>query len=221
MELLSEDFNDDYQYEDVQNPVSATWLISFEQICKADSLATEYLSRIACIDPRDIPLSIFSPNGSVIEQQKALRILKAYSFISEMANAQFVNMHQLVRLATRNWLRSKGVIENWTIRTGEYLSEIFLPGHPRNRVEWWYLPHAQYSLQSENFPWKTAGKENLSQSAAQCLYADGRYREAAMLFKSVLDRRTQRLQRGDVKIFMSMEWLAATYWKQGRWKLKC
>jgi len=219
VELLSEDFDDDYQYEGVQNPVSATWLISFEQICRADSLATEYLSRIACIDSRDIPLSIFPPNGSVVEQRKALGTLKAYSFISEMADVQFVNMHQLVHLATRNWLRTKGVIEDWTIRTGEYLSQIFPSDDPRNRAVWRrYLPHAQYILQSENFPWKTAAKEKLSQSAAQCLYADGRYREAATLFQIVLGRRTQQLEKRDPKILKSMQWLASTYGKLGQWK---
>jgi hypothetical protein len=55
IELLSKDFEDGWRYGKITNPVARTWLVSFEQIRKRDTLATEYLSFKACIDPRDIP----------------------------------------------------------------------------------------------------------------------------------------------------------------------
>jgi hypothetical protein len=44
IELLSEEFEDDWRYQSVKNPVATTWLISFEQIRHRDPLAAEYLS---------------------------------------------------------------------------------------------------------------------------------------------------------------------------------
>lgn len=54
IELLSEDFGDDGRYQDIQNPVATTWLISFQQVQRLNPLAADYLSFMACIDPRDI-----------------------------------------------------------------------------------------------------------------------------------------------------------------------
>ncbi|KAJ5390663.1 uncharacterized protein N7496_001731 [Penicillium cataractarum] len=82
IELLSENFEDEFRYQDTENPIAATWLVSFQQLQRSDSLATDYLSFMACIDPRDIPLSLLPPCGSQPEQQKALGTLKTYSFIT-------------------------------------------------------------------------------------------------------------------------------------------
>ncbi|EED20629.1 kinesin light chain 1 and, putative [Talaromyces stipitatus ATCC 10500] len=218
VELLSQDFEDDYRYEDIQNPVAATWLISFEQIRRSNLLAAEYLSHIACVDPRDIPLSFLPQKGSLIDQQKAMGLLKAYSFITEMANSRFINMHRLVHLATRSWLRSEKLLEHWTIKTGELLSEVFPSDEYDNRILWrGYLPHALFILQSQEYPKDNLERESLSQRVAQCLYADGRYNEAEAPFKEVFERRTQRLKKEDPEIFESMANLASTYRDQGRW----
>ena len=42
--MLSEDFEDEGRYRDLKNPVATTWLISFQQIQRHNSLAAEYLS---------------------------------------------------------------------------------------------------------------------------------------------------------------------------------
>jgi hypothetical protein len=55
IELLSENFQDEGRYQDIKNPVASTWPISFSQIQKLNPLAAEYLSFLACINPREIP----------------------------------------------------------------------------------------------------------------------------------------------------------------------
>jgi hypothetical protein len=67
VELLSEDFRDPGRYKDMQNPVITTWLLSFKQIQHQNPLAADYLSFMAIIDPRNIPMSIFyllEPRGN-------------------------------------------------------------------------------------------------------------------------------------------------------------
>ena len=57
IDLLSEEFEDDERYYNIKNPVATTWLISFEQIRQRDLLTADYLSFMACIDSKDIPIS--------------------------------------------------------------------------------------------------------------------------------------------------------------------
>jgi hypothetical protein len=82
VELLSQNFEDGWRYAETNNSVAATWLISFDQIRRLDPLAANYLLFMSCIDPRDIPLSLLPPDSSQVKQQKALGLLKAYSFIT-------------------------------------------------------------------------------------------------------------------------------------------
>ena len=98
VELLSQDFEDEWRYAETKNPVAVTWLISFHQIQRLNPLAADYLSFISCIDPRDIPKSLLPPDSSQIKQQNALGLLKAYSFITGQVDDQTVSLHRLVHL---------------------------------------------------------------------------------------------------------------------------
>jgi hypothetical protein len=118
IELLSKDFEDKWKYAEITNPVAMTWLIPFDQIRQRDSLAAEYLSTIACIDPRDIPPLLLPPGPSRVKEHDALGVLKAYSFITIQPTNQFLNLHRLIHLATRNWLRKENSLERWTVETG-------------------------------------------------------------------------------------------------------
>jgi hypothetical protein len=44
IELLGRDFEDEWRYAEIKNPVAVTWLVSFDQIRKLNSLAADYLS---------------------------------------------------------------------------------------------------------------------------------------------------------------------------------
>ncbi|KAL4744260.1 hypothetical protein BDW72DRAFT_199784 [Aspergillus terricola var. indicus] len=80
IELLGEEFEDDGRYAEIQNPVATTWLVSFTQIHRVNQLASDYLSFMACINPRDIPESILPATTSAKQKVEALGLLKAYSF---------------------------------------------------------------------------------------------------------------------------------------------
>ncbi|KAE8346723.1 hypothetical protein BDV24DRAFT_158354 [Aspergillus arachidicola] len=215
IDLLSEDFEDDYRYPDSKNPVASTWLISFRQIQGSSDLAAKYLSFISCLAPRDIPLSLFPTGQSEIEQHKALGILKSYSFITKQRDSQFISMHRLVHLATRSWLRNENMLVKLTAEVARHVYEIFLPDNQR-----WhgYLPHVQFILQNKELLKDAEITELLSQRAGQCLYNTGRYKEAEIHFQDVFERRTTRFKSNDPWLFSSMTWLAATYWRLERRK---
>ncbi|KAN0070708.1 hypothetical protein V8E54_010873 [Elaphomyces granulatus] len=218
VELLSQDFEDEWRYAGINNSVAVTWLISFNQIQRLNPLASDYLLFMSCIDPRDIPLSLLPSDSSKVKQQNALGLLKAYSFITGQADGQTVSLHRLVHVATRNWLRSRGMLEQWTVNTGKRLRHIFPSSKHENRILWRkYLPHALFVLQSLEFQNDKQDREYLVQQVAKYLYSDGRYNQAGELFNEVLENKSKRLKNDDAEMLDSMVWMASTYQEQGRW----
>src|SRR5215469_4382388 len=116
IDLLSEDFEDDERYNTIKNPVATTWLISFERIMQRDRLAAEYLSFMACVESKDIPLSLLPDGPSRKKKTDAIGTLDAYSFITRRSGNLSLDLHRLVHLATRNWLREKGLMTEWAAK---------------------------------------------------------------------------------------------------------
>lgn len=113
IEILSEDFEHDGRYRNIKNPIASTWLISFEQIRRRDPLAAEYLSFMACIDPRAVPQSLLPPAKSKKRMVEAIGTLSAYSFITKRPADSSLDLHRLVHLATRNWLQMENSLSEW------------------------------------------------------------------------------------------------------------
>jgi hypothetical protein len=110
IDLLSKEFEDDRRYHNIKNPVATTWQISFKQIRHRDTLAADYLSFMCCIDSRGIPQSLLPPGPSRKKEIEAIGTLDAYSFISKRPADLALDLHRLVHLSTRNWLRKENLL---------------------------------------------------------------------------------------------------------------
>jgi hypothetical protein len=146
--LLSEPFGATGRDKTVPNPVIATWMISFEHIKRTAPYATRILSLMALLDRRGIPELLIqgeAPNG--IELAKALGTLKAFSLISTSEADDTFNIHQLVHIATRNWLRSSGEFNSWAILCLKMMLEKF-PSGEYGTLDTCdlYFPHARAAL---------------------------------------------------------------------------
>ncbi|OJJ48221.1 hypothetical protein ASPZODRAFT_130176 [Penicilliopsis zonata CBS 506.65] len=217
IELLSQDFEDDYRYSDIKNPIATTWFISFQQIQQSCDLAAEYLAFIACIDARDIPLSLIPCDQSELAQEKALGVLKAYAFITEQTNNRFISMHRLVHLAIRSWLRQEGQLQQRVITAGNHLSQIFPSNdHPYRNIWREYLPHAEILLQCNELKSDPELRGDIRWRVGLCLYSDGRYNEAELLIRAAKEANELALGAKDHHTLMSMETLALVYQAQGR-----
>ena len=109
------------------------------------------------------------------------------------------------------------MLEQWTVSIGGLLRDVFPSSAHENRILWReYLPYALL-LQSNEFQNDTQEREDLVQKVAQCLYRDGRYRQAEEIFKEVIEKQSKRLKNDDEEMLKSMMWMASTYQKQGRW----
>ncbi|KAL2814040.1 hypothetical protein BJX63DRAFT_442696 [Aspergillus granulosus] len=147
VELLSEDFGDDGRYQDAQNP----------QVQLMNPLAADYLSFMACINPRDIPQSLLPEAPSRKQKIDAIGLLKAFS----LHRLQF--SLQIQRAADR-------------------LSQVFPDDDYKNRTVWReYLPHALSLIGGGHFQKEQEKHTQLVQNVGRCLRADGRYLEAAVV----------------------------------------
>ncbi|KAL3438366.1 putative kinesin light chain [Aspergillus tetrazonus] len=172
IELLSEEFDDDGWYAEAQTTVATTWLISFLEIQQVDEVASDYLSFMACINPRDIPEAILPSTTSAKQKVEALGLLKAYSFVSAQADNNILSLHRLVHLATRDWLRRRGTLDNWVERVAGQLDKVLLNENRGNQQVWRDYSQDKY--------------DNLLTKIGRCLESDGRYAEAQRLLLNVL-----------------------------------
>jgi len=217
--VLSEDFEDEGRYRKSKNPIATTWLISFDQIRMRDTLAFEYLSLMACVEPKEIPRSLLPPGSSKKEEIDALGTLKAYSFITDRHASWSLDLHRLVHLATRNWLRQENLLREWTEKAVTRLSHIFPDGENHEERMFWriLIPHARYILNAK-VKWAFARGADLLYNYGQCLLEDGRYQEAEKVFSEVVEIQNNMLGPEHVSTLASMSNLACAYGEQGQWK---
>ena len=218
VDLLSEEFEDDGRYHDIKNPVALTWLISFEQIRHRDPLAAELLSFIACVDPKAVPQSLLPPGLSRKDETKAIGTLDAYSFISRQYADGDLDIHLLVHLATRSWLRKEELLAHWTEKAITRLGVVFPNNDHRNRRIWRrYLTHARYALESNLIDKDGNERTELAWKLGMCLYSDGRLNEAEVLITEVMETHKTILGEEHPDTLISMNDLADLLRSQGKY----
>jgi tetratricopeptide (TPR) repeat protein len=219
IDLLSEEFEDHGRYGNIKNPVATTWLISFEQIQHRDPLAADYLSFMACIEPKDIPQSLLPAGRSRKKEIDAIGTLDAYSFITKRVADQALDLHRLVHLATRNWLQQNDLLTQWTERAIIRLEEVFPNDDHQNRTTWrTYFPHVSYALMSDEADKDGETRIALSERFGKCLLMDGRYNEAEAPLVEVMESNKTVLGQEHPSTLTSMGSLASIFRNQGRWK---
>ena len=183
IELLSENFEDLARDEGTRNPVAATWVISFDQIRRSSAPAANLLSFMACLDRRGIPKDLLPPCGSVVELSNAIGLLKAYSFITATQRDTVFDMHRLVYLAMRNWLRLTDEFDAWAQSCLTTLSAKY----PTGEYEVWstcqlYLPHARAVLAYEQLsPANDDLRAELASRMLRYLFSLGNYNDGETL----------------------------------------
>ncbi|KAK5242970.1 hypothetical protein LTR20_007209 [Exophiala xenobiotica] len=200
VDLLSKDFSDDGQrYTKGQNPVASTWLVSFAQMRAHHPLAADLLAFTSCLREKNIPLSLLPEASSKKEMIEVLGILTGYSFLRKHYEDQgpskevLYQMHRLVRLATRNWLRRQDTLLHWTQETVRVVAERFPRRSYKARARCaLYMPHAQILCTSdgiENFEERYILLEKMGAN----FYTDGKYSEGVQLLASVASWRETQL----------------------------
>uniref|UniRef100_A0A8H7N403 Nucleoside phosphorylase domain-containing protein n=1 Tax=Bionectria ochroleuca TaxID=29856 RepID=A0A8H7N403_BIOOC len=155
--LLSKEFETAGRDSQTPKAVIRTWMLSFQQIERQHSLASELLSFMSLLDRQDIPEEFISyynekesESGTVNEMEllDAMGLLKAFSFVTENTDGGF-NMHRLIQLATRKWLASRDTIGQFSSKALRIVANIYPSDHyDENRNTCIrYLSHANMVLE--------------------------------------------------------------------------
>ncbi|KAL6240627.1 hypothetical protein RBB50_012454 [Rhinocladiella similis] len=223
VQLLSREFHDPTRYlltryPGVRNAVATTWLVSFQQIQKTDAAAIELLSFLSCIEAKAVPRSILPPLPSEEEMVYAIGTLEGYAFLVQRGDMGMFDMHRLVHLATRIWVRREGQASQVERAAGRHLATIFPSNNYQNRGQWrLYLPHALRLLQG-NETAEMSERYILCRKVGLCLRADGRIKNAVKYLEECYHWRRDNLPLNDVSRLSSQHALAMAYRANGQIK---
>ena len=211
-------FGKESQHYSSDNPVAKTWLISLDQISCHNSAAANCLFFMACIDRKDILLDLL-PATSLSEKKAAVEILNKYALITKRPASSAAEVHRLVHLAVRNYLREQDLLDQWSRKAVVGLAENFPSTSHENRSKWRRLmPHAKYALAYSLTEQDDESIITLAWKYARALYEDGRYKEAEELFVAVTEARKTILGADHPDTLTSIANLASTLSNQGRWE---
>jgi tetratricopeptide (TPR) repeat protein len=199
--------------------IAATWLMSFEQICRHNALAADYLLFMACVNRNDIPLALLPTARSHEQGTHAVATLDAYSLVTKRTAESSLDLHRLVHASTRNWLQEQRLLSQWTQVVVTRLLEVFPDDNHGSRSKWRrLLPHAKSALSSGLTEQDNEARTNLVVKCATALFRDGRWKEAEELEAQVMQTRKRALGEEHPDTLISMSNLVSTYRNQGRWK---
>ena len=237
VELLSEPFEAVGRDSSVPNAVAATWMVSFKQIREQYPNASDLLSLMSFFDHQGIPKAFLShwvapkdgqdraPRGGdrargMLGLEKALGVLKGFSFASEGTTNENLNMHRLVQLVMRKWLIRQGTSGAWAGQALATVSELYPLGSYANwRVCDDYLPHAYVVLSHEDSssPADAIARGSLLHDMALFMLYRGQWNKAEELQVQAVAMRRRVFGEEHPAMLTSMANLASTYRNQGRW----
>ncbi|KAI0895152.1 TPR-like protein [Annulohypoxylon nitens] len=219
MKVLSEDFEVHGRYKTVKNSIAATWLISLSQLTRTHLVAIDYLSFMACLSNNNISQSLLLPTESKKQSLEAIGALKAYSFISKREDGPSFDIHPLVHLASRNWLRNESKLQTWTEKAIIRLVELLPDGGHDNRATWTaYLPHAKYLLTSTMILEGDLQVVILAEKLGKCFYSNGEYSEAYQVYERALELRKNASGLENRDTLRNMFGMAEALNHQGKYK---
>jgi tetratricopeptide (TPR) repeat protein len=227
--FLSKEFETVGRDSSAPRAVAQTWILSFQQIEKQHTLASDLLSFMCLLDRQDIPALFLShyiehkesdegPLGD-IELTEALGVLKAFSFISEDNSGSF-DMHRLVQLVTRKWLISNGTVGRFGKEALMVISHLYPYGRYETRaICAAYLSHAHAILQAGEFISRDEAQAKASLIHRMAAYFDfeGQWGDAERLNLEAVRIRRGVLGENNISTLTSMANLASTFGNQGRW----
>lgn len=171
VDRLSEPFEAVGRDSDTPHALTATWIISFEQIERQHAFASSVLSMACFLDRQAIPETFVTnylrdyrseelgEGSELVALTKALGTLQAFSFISK-GKDKTMDMHRLVQLVTRKWLITKGKLADFAGHALKVVSKAFPFGKYETReLCLQYLPHANAVLSGNGHVAKSEGEE--------------------------------------------------------------
>jgi len=230
---------------EANNSIMLTWQISFNHIREVRQSAADLLSLMSFFDRQAIPEALLQEKGSgqgkgekegptvdskvgernakvsidkAEEYEKDIVVLRNYNFVSSTTDRTIFEMHRLVQLATRRWLKAAERFDRWSSQSVRNLDSAFPNGNFDNRTICQLLfPHTVAALHIEVTEQKTILQQaSLLLRSGEYASTTGAYTDAEKMEERSLEARRNVLGKGHPATLVSMSNLATTYLQQGR-----
>ncbi|KAI9150825.1 Nephrocystin-3 [Paramyrothecium foliicola] len=229
VERLTEPFVTVGRDSETPYAVTATWIISFQQIEKQDTLACEILALLSFFDRHAIPRQLVECFYGKVQNQKgmarlikAMGTLKSFSFITEGPD-RTLDIHRLVQLVIKKWLVEKGTDKVMKAAVCALLSVAHC--YPICNYETQqdcikYLPHAHAVLRSPTNRLQVAieMESGLRYRLGKYFLFEERWNEGEENFNLALDLCKPLYKVDHPHMRKCMTALASTYRNQGRYE---
>ena len=214
--VMSREFRDNTRYRGSKNAVATTWLVSFDQILRYDPTAADLLKFMSCIEPRAIPCSILPAMQPKERMVHAIGTLSGYAFLVRRGVEDMYDLHRLVHLATRVWVRKNGVAAEIGVQAIQHVAGVFPSDEYKNRESCReHLPHALKVLDSKHGE-DLAERYDLCEKVGVCLHDEGRVRQAVRWLEETFLWRKENLGEEDFFRLSSQYNLAMAYLQDGQ-----
>jgi tetratricopeptide (TPR) repeat protein len=224
--LNSKDARDMRRDASVSSAVITTWQLSFEQIRKTRPDAADLLSLMTMFDRQGIPEHILYDGRSRLQFAEAVGPLLRFSLVRAQEQSevrldeQLFEMHSLVQLATREWVKLHGQVGAWQNAALRIMAAAFPSGQP----ETWaacqtLLPHSIKVLgySTENVDARLDGATTAT-NTAWYLMLMGQYAEAERIGRRAVAAREEALGREHPETLTSIGQLGSVLLSQGKHK---
>ncbi|MCJ1396455.1 hypothetical protein MMC18_009345 [Xylographa bjoerkii] len=147
-------------------------------------------------------------NAAQDAAERALGILKAFSFVSANEAGDLFDMHRLIHLATRDWLRRKGTFDRWAVSCLVLISQKFPnDGYERMAMEMpsSYFPHCKAVLPYRQLlPALDVSGADIACHMAKHLHSHGSWKAAEVLAAQAYEDYSEALGSSHVSTFVSI-----------------
>jgi tetratricopeptide (TPR) repeat protein len=212
IELLDTEFADRTRYKGSTNAIARTWIVSFEKI-KEDADAAAILSFLSFVEPRAIPLSMLPRRGSKQKLTRALGVLCAYSFLVRRDDGESFDMHRLVHLASRVWVRQQSDVQKQGLDVILHLGSFLVLDEMVQREIWpQYLSHVLEALKvrAADAEWHV-NECFIGSRAGGVLRDEGRLDKAADLLQKTVNALKIMLPQENPQVLETQHQLAGVY----------
>jgi tetratricopeptide (TPR) repeat protein len=171
---------------------------------------------MACFVRQNIPQSLL-PMASKPKAYNAIGTLTAYSFITKHKSDDLIDMHRLVHITMRNWLKQENKWRSWNQKALQQMNDIFPWPRHENRTIWMkYLPHAQTIINSIDLLGGVELPSMLLHHLAGSYHITGNYSKAEAMNQQALRLKEKVLGKEHPDTLGSMNNLALSLRRQGK-----
>ncbi|KAH8698443.1 putative kinesin [Talaromyces proteolyticus] len=208
--------------QSIRHPVITTWQISFNQIQRICPKATDLLALMSMFDRQGIPEDIVSQGMDELEFEDTIALLVSFSLIRVEIGRRFFEMHRLVQLSIRQWLKKRGQDRRFIQESLQIMKEEF----PSGDYKTWescrmLLPHLKEVMclteeldDDEN----QLNRSSIADRYGWYLYLRGKYKEAEIIHRQALGARVNVLGAEHIDTLASLNQLGLVISRQGKLK---